>query len=96
MAIREPGTPVAEAPAAALPGASQVTAVPQAANAAPKVDYAARDAQKIRGQVRMHAILAALQSPAGPAFSATAEMYETWLLKMADIAVTYTFAEEAK
>jgi hypothetical protein len=95
MAIRKPGTPVAEAPAAALPGASQVTSAAPVA-VAPKVDYAARDAQKIRGQVRMHAILAALQSPAGPAFSPTAEGYETWVTKMADIAVAYTFAEETK
>jgi hypothetical protein len=96
MALRKPGE-VATAPAAALPGASQVTddtAKVDTLGTAKPFDYKAAEAKKIRGQVRMHSILAALQSPAGPAFSPTAEEYDKWLVKMADIAVEYTFAEE--
>lgn len=87
--------PVAEAPAA-LPGAKQVESKPTEVNtkAPAKVDYKAEERAKIAGQVRMHCIVAALQSPAGPAFAPTEEAYLVLVQKMADLAFEYTFLGE--
>jgi hypothetical protein len=97
MAIRvkapEATEPVA-APAA-LPGATQVVNQPEV-KAAPKVDYKAEERTRIAGQVRMHCIVAALQSPAGPAFAPTAEAYLDLVKKLADVAFEYTFQGESK
>lgn len=85
----------AEAVAAALPGAKQVeyTHVTDSAPAT-KVDYKAEERARIAGQVRMHCIVAALQSPAGPAFAPTEEAYIALVTKLADLAFEYTFQGE--
>lgn len=84
--------------APALPGATQVTSAPASdvPTATLKVDYKAEERARIQGQVRMHCIIAALASPAGPAFAPTAEAYEAWVKKLADIAYEYTFQGESK
>jgi hypothetical protein len=46
---------------------------------------------EVRGQVRMHAVIGALQSPAGHVFAATPAEYDAWVKRAADLVVSYTF-----
>jgi hypothetical protein len=63
-------------PTVPLPGASQVQGLKEPGEkTAMKVDYKAEERARIAGQVRMHCVVAALQSPAGPAFAPTEEAY---------------------
>jgi hypothetical protein len=84
--------PEASAPTAALPGAKQVES--QTVAPAAKVDYKAEERRRIEGQVRMHCIIAAIQSPAGPAFAPTKEAYLALVNELADVAFAYTFKGE--
>lgn len=86
--------------ASQLPGAKQVESqsvgtIDTSAEAA-KVDYKAEERSRIAGQVRMHCVVAALQSPAGPAFAPTEEAYMALVLKLADLAFEYTFKGEQR
>jgi hypothetical protein len=63
-------------------------------NTATKVDYKAEERARVAGQVRMHCINAALQSPAGPAFAPTAEAYKVLVKELADLAFEYSFQDQ--
>lgn len=92
----KPAEAVAVAPPAALPGAKQVENAPVLGGqqTATKTDYKAEERARIAGQVRMHCIVAALQSPAGPAFAPTTEAYLALVKQLADLAFEYTFQGE--
>lgn len=75
--------------AIASPG-PQIT--PLSNNSSKSSGYKPKTPEEIRGQVKMHAAVAAVTSPSCPAFS-TPQEYKAWFIETANWIVAYTFGE---